>query len=159
MIYVLQGYEIIMLRYYKNVVFEKNNICRFRGLILPNHFEKNKDKLLSIIKDQNGKTNGEIITVTYGAEGERLDMEILIPCNKKIDLNPPFSFEINRKIENCLLIEYVGYIDCIQDEVNEINQYFADNSLKAISKAHYVAKETSNIFNSETPIYIYIGVE
>lgn len=149
----------IMLRFYENVLFEKNNICKFRGLIIPTQLEKVKNELLMIVEKQGGKISGEVISVTHGTEGNRMDMEILIPCNKEIKLEPPFSFEKKRRMEKCLLIRYEGYINYIQNEIEEINQYFADASLKAISKAHYVAKETNNIIDSKAEIDIYIEVD
>ncbi|MEG0960970.1 MAG: hypothetical protein RSE60_07775 [Erysipelotrichaceae bacterium] len=148
-----------MLQFCRNLKFEKNNLCRFRGLITPSHLEEYKDKLLKRIEQQAGVTTGEIITVTYGVNEDQIDMEILIPCDKEINLVEPFSFEKKRIIENCLRIRYFGYIDSIKNEVDEINQYFAQNCLKATSKAHYIAKDTDQLLKGKSLVDIYIGTE
>ncbi len=120
--------------------------------------EKIGKELEEIITKSGAKKVGNPISVTYGVEGEMMDMEILIPIDKKIENIEHYFFKEKIKIVNALLVKHKGNPMMLQNTFNEVNHYIVENNLTPITPGYNVTKTIDPINMENTEIYVYIGI-
>lgn len=121
-------------------------------------------KLGEYIKEIGAEKNGPAITATFAIEqsncGQVVDMEILIPLNKEIDLNREYKFKKEFYLTNALKITHFGNPAFLQNTYNELTRYIQEKCIQPITVAYNVTiKDATNISKMNEAITdIYVGV-
>lgn len=147
----------------KNQKFEINNVLSYREKMLEHKINQRAIMMKNFIKNEGSKCMGSPITATFGINvdnGNRIiDVEILIPVDRKIDHGEEYVLKEQFKLENALMIRHIGNPMLIQESFNELNQYIMDNHLVPITVGYNVTvnSDAGDIENTEIDIYVGIS--
>ena len=75
-----------MLEILENQTLEVENLVSFRGDLTQPELEEIGKDLETAVRQAGAKRVGNPITATYGVDGNRMDIEILLPVDKKIQI-------------------------------------------------------------------------
>lgn len=134
----------------------------FRGIVKECELDSIKMDMVHFLIEKNIARNSEIITATFGVEGEKIDIELLIPIDKDIDeVTGGYQVKNNIIIKNAVLASYKGKPEEFSTACLEVNKYLNDKHLQPITVGYNVIKES--VYNCEkrctdVNIDIYIGV-
>ena len=142
-----------------NQNLEIDNLFCFRGKVSQSEVESIARELEQAIVTAGATKTGNPITATFGVEGTVMDLEIMIPVDKKITDTGKFYFKEKLKIGNALMAKHVGNPAGLQDTCNELNQYIMEHQLTPITVGYNVTKnvDVSNVNNTEVDIYVGIN--
>ncbi len=140
-----------------NQQYEMNNLITRSGRLTVTEFQKNLMEMASSYKDF-AINNGEyIITTTKAVEfigGEQLmDVELLMPISYRMPVEEPYQWKDKVRITNAL---YVKVTDpaLLQETLNQVNEYIAENRLQPITSAYLVQTKQDNM----PCIEVYVGI-
>ncbi|MCI5863206.1 MAG: hypothetical protein SOR59_00930 [Lachnospiraceae bacterium] len=134
----------------------------FRGIIEESELESIKRDMDSVIINNNISVRGEFITVTYGIEGEKLDMELIIPIDSDVDVTAEgYRIRDDVRIENAVVASYQGSPDTFTDVFMELNRYITDNNLEPATAGYNVFR--GSVYNEiegcmDICVDVYLGV-
>lgn len=142
-----------------NQNLEVDNLFCFRGKISQTEVESIAKELEHAIVAAGAEKAGNAITATFSVEGTVMDLEIMIPVDKKIADTGQFYYKEKLKIGNALMAKHVGNPVRLQDTCNDLNQYIMDHQLMPITVGYNVTKnvDVSNVNNTEIEIYVGIN--
>ena len=102
---------------------------------------------------------GNLITATFGIEGEYIDVELFAPIDKHVENIDKYSYKEKLKIVNAVVVSYKGNPSGLQMACNELNQYIVENKLQPITVGYNVTKyiESCNLENAEIDVYVGIN--
>lgn len=139
-------------------VLEIHNILSFRGKINSQDLEMlGKDMELKA-EEAGAKKVGNPITATFGVEGDILDLELLMPLDRKIDNLNVYNFKERIKIVNALVGMYRGNPGGLQKACDELNQYMIDNKMQPITVGYNVTEYVDPMDIENTQISVYVGI-
>ena len=99
-------------------------------------------KIGQVFKDLGVRKNGSITTATYAVEQvaneQAMDIEILIPMDRKIKLPNEYTFKPIIKIVNALCIRHKGHPGGLQDTINRPNSYILEHKKQVITATYNV---------------------
>jgi len=142
-----------------NQLLEIENLISYRGKASNQEFNK-------IVTDMQEKLSvvgimsvGHPITAIYGISGDKNDVEILIPINKKSDNIQKYIFKKKIKITNALVVQHRGNPAMLQQSCDRLNQYIVAHKLLPITVGYNVTKniDKNNIDNTEIDVYVGIS--
>ncbi|WP_163193618.1 AraC family transcriptional regulator [Clostridium thermarum] len=140
------------------------NVISLRKMMTQQEITVEMKKLGDFIKEKGAEKNGPVITSTFGVEQrgfeQVLDMEILVPLNKKIDSQKEYKFKKNFYLTNALKTTHVGNPAMLQNTYNNLNRYIQEKCVQPITSAYNVTtKDISDLSKiDEVIIDIYIGI-
>lgn len=110
-----------------------------------------------------GETPKDLITATFGAEknesGEMvMDIEILCPVSKELNIAYPFVNKKELRIINALKTEFSGPVSEIESVYNKINTYILERKLQPITAAYTLNKNGCNASGGQADIVVYVGI-
>jgi len=147
---------MIEIREKETLVIE--NLFSFRGKVKQAELDAISQDLEKQIKLSGAERIGYPITATYGIEGNLIDVEILIPINKKISSMGQYVYKEKLLITNALVARHVGNPIGLQQTCNELNQYIAENGLVPITVGYNVTRKIDAVNVENTEIDIYVGI-
>lgn len=147
-----------MLEIKENQELDILNLLSYRGKVSQAEFESIGKEMEKYIQETGAKRAGNPITATYAVEGEIVDMEILIPIDKKIEAIGKFAFKNQIKITNAVVASYTGHPMGLQDACMQLNQYIMDNKLQPLTVGYNVTKKTDMLSPEQTEIDVYVGI-
>ena len=140
-----------------------NNLISLRKTMTQQDMPSEMEKIQQYLKDAGANKIGPIITTTFSvvqAIVPTMDMEILIPIDKKTEESEVFKFKKEFILTNAIKAIHKGNPMMLQNTFNEINSYMQLNNLQPISSAYNVtihdAKDMSEIDSVE--IHVYVGI-
>ena len=129
-----------MIQQGKSLLLE--NLISIRGEFFEYEVNIVLEKLEKIMSDNQVMKSGPMVTVTYGVEvvdeKQRLDMEIFIPLNRKIQVADPFSFQEKLVLNNSLYIRHVGNPGKLTDSYMSLLAKIKEDNLKQMSPIYNV---------------------
>lgn len=151
MIEILQGKELRM----ENVLSVRKEMSQIQV----------NEELMKIRKffEANGiKKNGSIVTTTFAIENSNgqpiMDMEILVPMDKKIDLTGEYRLKEVFHLKNAVYARHTGNPNNLQATFNEVKEFIHTKELTTITSGYTVmVTETVNSLD-EMIMDVYIGV-
>lgn len=148
-----------MIEIRKEQKLEVDCLLSFRGKIKHCELEKIGKDMETTANMAGAKKVSNHIIATYAVEGDYVDIELLLPINKKINNIGEYCFKEKIKIVNALMLVYKGDPVGLQAACNEFNQYMLQNSLQPITVGYNVTikSDSLNIENTETNIYVGIS--
>ena len=140
------------------------NVLSFRSKMTPDRVQDKMTDIGRYLKNNNVKNNGTLVTTSFSVEiidGKQvIDMEILIPVDKKpVDLNG-YRYKERFHLVNALYLKHIGNPQLIQDSYNLLQHYMEDNKLQPITGGYNVTvkKPGQNGPVDEMETDIYIGI-
>lgn len=137
---------------------EMENLMSFRGKVRQQELEKIGNDLELQVKTSGAERIGYPISVTYGMEGELIDVEVLLPINKRIPSSGKYVFKEKLLITNALMVKHVGNPAGLQAVCNELNSYIMENKLVPITVGYNVTRKVDMLNPNNTEIDVYVGI-
>ena len=110
------------------------------------------------VKTSGAERVGYPITVTYGIEGDLIDVEVLLPINKRVPSTGKYVFKEKLLITNALMVKHVGNPAGLQAACNELNSYIMENKLVPITAGYNVTRKVDMLNPNNAEIDVYVGI-
>lgn len=151
-----------MIKIECNKSFIAKNVLSLRKKVTQSEANEEMNKIAKFLEEKNIKQNGPVITATFAIEAKGdntfLDMEILVPMDRKVDLPDEYTFKSVFHIVNAVHAKHLGSPAALPDTYNELFAYIKKNNLQQITAIYnaYIKNlgETSDALN----IDVYIGI-
>lgn len=137
---------------------EMENLMSFRGKVRQQELEKIGNDLELQVKTSGAERVGYPITVTYGIEGDLIDVEVLLPINKRVPSTGKYVFKEKLLITNALMVKHVGNPAGLQAVCNELNSYIMENKLVPITAGYNVTRKVDMLNPNNIEIDVYVGI-
>ncbi len=143
----------------QNQVLKSENLLSFRSKISQMELNKVVMKMKSFAESQNARLKGNPITATFGLDGDKMDIELLIPLDREIKIdNTQYQFKKRFELINALMIRHIGNPNLLQNTCDRLNKYIVDNKLTPITVGYNVTVKASANDIDNTEIDIYVGI-
>ncbi|WP_172674816.1 AraC family transcriptional regulator [Cellulosilyticum ruminicola] len=139
------------------------NVLSLRKKMTQLEMQQEMIEIQKFINEMGIKVNGPITTATYfveqTADGVVMDLEIIVPLDKKIELSCKYKFKPIIKIVNALKITHQGNPNRLNDTINKLNQYIYEKQKQVITPTYNVTvKNVSDPKDIEDVVMdIYVG--
>lgn len=94
----------------------------------------------------------------YGVNADKVDIELLMPIDRKLATSDKFTYKEKLKIVNAVVAKYKVYPNGLQDACNELNRYIMEHKLQPITVGYNVTKKTDMLNPENTEIDVYVGI-
>ncbi len=101
---------------------------------------------------------GNAITATYAIEGDKVDIELLIPLDKSVASTDAYIYKDQIKIVNAVVASYKGNPIGLRDACNSLNQYIIEHEMQPITIGYNVTRKMDMINPDNTEIDVYVGI-
>ena len=96
----------------ENAKLEMENVISFRGVVTHAQINERVSEMLRVIEANNAFKTGSVVNTTFSIDPNGveplLDVEILIPINRKINLSAPYSYKPIFKLNNAIKVKHYG---------------------------------------------------
>lgn len=147
-----------MIEILEGQTLEINNLISFRGCVTQTEIESIGKDMESFIKMQGACRAGNPVTATYGMNGNKVEIELLMPIDRKIESSDKYLYKEKFKIVNAVVAKYIGHPAGLQDACNELNQYIAKQKLVPVTVGYNITKKVDAVNLENTEIDIYVGI-
>lgn len=147
-----------MLEINENQELDVVNVLSYRGKVRQAELENIGKEMENYIQAAGANRVENPITATYAVEGDTIDVELLMPIDKSIDLTDKFVFKKRIKIVNAVVATYKGHPMGLQDACNQLNQYIMERKLQPITVGYNVTKKMDILNPENTEIDVYVGI-
>ena len=100
-------------------------------------------------------------SVEQGPSGPIMDIEILIPIDKEIEVPDEYTFKPEIHLINALVAKHIGNPAGLENTLNELNAYIEKNKLTPITTGYNVTikepKTREELDSMEIEIYVGIS--
>ncbi len=140
------------------------NVLSLRKKMRQADVQQEMMKIGEFFKKNNIKKNGPIVTATFNIEKINeepiLDMEILVPMDREVNLSGEYRFKKTFHLINAVSIRHHGDPNLLQNTYNELMTYIKKNGLQQITTAYNVNIKDLEPGQSlsEMVIDVYIGI-
>lgn len=149
--------RVYMIQVIEHEILEIENLVSYRGIVNQNLIERVGKDMEQKIKEAGGKNVGFPITATYKLhKNGNIDLELLIPVDKKLENIEKYQFKNKLRIVNALMAKNEGNISNLQKTCDAINAYIIENKLIPVTVGYNVTRINQNSYNPE--IFVYVGV-
>lgn len=118
------------------------NVLSFRGKITQHQMQEKMVKIGRVFQDSGVQKNGPVTTATYTVEQvgveQLMDIEILVPLDRKAELPKEYTIKPIIKIVNALSIRHEGHPGRLQETINRLNEYILKNEKQVITATYNV---------------------
>lgn len=118
------------------------NVLSFRGKVTQQQIQVEMIKIGEMMQKLGVKQGGPITTATYSVEedefGQVMDIEILVPLDRKVELPLEYTFKPIIKLVNALCARHIGDPGLLSNTVNELNNYIIKNNKQVITATYNV---------------------
>lgn len=87
-----------------------------------------------------------------------MDIEILLPINKKVEDSVQYTYKEKLKIVNAIVAKHRGNAAELQNTCNELNQYIVEHQLIPITAGYNVTRKVNPANPQDTEIDVYVGI-
>jgi len=118
-----------------------------------------------LIYDLSARKAGSLVTSTFGMEqsasGPLLDMEILVPLAKEVNVPAPYIFKKLFHLKYAVYARHEGNPQLIQNTLNQMMEYIKANKLTKITSVYSVnmkeLKQGDSLDGMVTDLYIGVN--
>lgn len=148
----------------ENNTLEMKNVVSFRGKVTQQKMEDVMRNFENLIHENKACKTGPTVTATYAVENEFgqsvMDIEVLIPVDKKIATYSDFKFKPLFRLNNAVKIRHEGNPAMLQNSANELMQYINSHDLMPITAGYNVTvREPASQNDVDNMIVdMYVGV-
>ena len=140
------------------------NLLSLRKKMTQQQINEEMMKIGKHLQDNDIKKNGPIVTATFAVEeanGQPLmDMEILVPLDKKAALPDEYRFKLVFHLVNAVYVRHIGNPALLQNTYSELMGFVSENNLQPITAAYNInVKELQpGLSMDEMIVDVYLGV-
>lgn len=140
------------------------NVLSFRSKVTQVQMQQEMVKIGQVMQEMGLNKNGPITTATYGVgqsgNNQIMDIEILVPLDRKVELPSKYTFKPIIKIVNALSIRHEGHPELLQNTINRLNEYIIKQGKQVITATYNVTvKDATRKEDLEQMIIdIYVGI-
>lgn len=134
------------------------NLMSFRGVVNQVDIEKIGKEMEASINIAGAKSVGYPITAIYGVEEYKVDIEIILPIDKKIESIDRFTFKQMVKVVNAVVVKHKGSPTELHNTCNMLNQFIVEKNLLPITVGYNVTKRIDLIDIQNSEIEVYVGI-
>ena len=147
-----------MVNILENQMLEVENLVSYKGKVTRIQLDQIGKDMDKCINEVGAKRIGYPITATYGVEGNVMDMEILIPIDRKIEINEKYIYKDRLRISNALVARHTGNPVMLQDSCNELNEYIVKNKYEPITVGYHITVNIDTVDLDNSVIDVYVGL-
>lgn len=148
----------------EHMTLEMYNVLSYRAKMSQLEFAHKGKEIEQILSAAGASKNGPTVTTTFSVQEENqemvMDVEILIPLERKIVVPNGFVWKPHFLLTNALRIQHIGNPATLQNSANELNTYITAHQLVPISTGYNVtvkeAKTPLDLDNMQVDIYVGI---
>lgn len=143
---------------------EMNNVLSFRAKMTQQELTLKSKEIEKLLADTGAQRNGPTATSTFsvaqGPQGPVMDIEILIPLDREIELPAGYVWKPHFLLTNALMIKHVGNPAGLQSSIMALNTYITEHRLTPITTGYNVTvKEAKTPLEiEEMEVDIYVGI-
>lgn len=137
---------------------EVENLMSFRGKVPQTELESIGNDLNDKVVLVGAKRIGYPITATFGIEGDLVDVEILLPIDKRVSDIDRYHYKEKLRITNALVARHRGKPAELQGTCNQLNQYITEQKLLPITVGYNVTRKIDPVDVENTEIDVYVGI-
>lgn len=151
--------EANMVEILEGQTLEIENLISFRGKITQTEIERVGKDMEMFVAQAGANRVGNPVTATYGIEADKIDMELLLPIDKKIACSEKYAYKERIRIVNAVVAKYIGNPNSLQEACNELNQYIFEQKLVPVTAGYNITKrvDAANLENTEIDVYVGIS--
>lgn len=148
----------------ENCKLEMENVISFRGKVTQQQMPQIVKEMEQIINENSAEKKGYSATATFAVENNGsqpiMDIEVLIPLNKEIQVPSNYQFKPIFRLNNAVKIRHQGDPVMLQNSANELMKYITDHKLTPITTGYNVTvQEPANPNDVDSLIVdMYVGV-
>ncbi len=148
----------------QNKQLKMENVLSLRKKMTQMQLQQEMTKIGEFLQQQSVKKSGYIVTATFSVEiqgsQQLMDVEILVPLDRKIELPEEYTFKPVFNLVNALSIRYEGSPVNFQSAINQLNEYIQANNQQVITATYnvMVKEATSEDDMNDMIIDVYVGV-
>lgn len=147
-----------MIEILSGQTLEVEKLFSYRGKIRQADLEGIGKEMENEVISAGAKRMGMPITVTYGVENDIMEVEILLPIDKKINNTGKFCYKEKIKIVNALMAKHRGNPMQLQNTCNELNRYIVEHNLVPITAGYNVTTKVNPLDVEDTEVDVYVGI-
>lgn len=139
------------------------NVLSFRGKVTQYQMQQEIVKIGQTLQSLGVQKNGPIATATYTveqiADEQVMDIEILVPLDRVVELPGEYHLKPLIKIVNALTIRHEGHPSRLEDTINKLNTYILKNKKQIITATYNVTVKNAVRQNEldKMIIDVYVG--
>ena len=143
----------------QNQTLEAEHLFCFRGKVTDQELEEVGRDMDMVIRKAGAKRVSFPITATYSMDNGKMDVELLLPVDRRMDDVKEYHYKEQLKIVNAVVARHNGNPNYLPQTCSELNQYIADKELMPITVGYSVPKraDASDIENSIIDVYVGIS--
>lgn len=140
------------------------NILSLRKKLTQQQLQEELVKIGQFLKDSGAKKDGSLMTATFSVENidgqQIMDVEVLVPIDKKIEVTGEYKFKPIFHLVNALCIRHEGNPAKISNTISELNEYIIKNNLQVITATYNVTIKDAKTQEEldDVIIDIYVGI-
>lgn len=137
------------------------NVLSFRKKMTQEEIQHEMVKIGEFFKNNGINKSGCIASTTYSIDSDgKLDMEILVPMDKLVDLPSEYKLKPVFKLVNSVYARHEGNPVNLKNVYNEMLAYIKENNLQQITTGYNVTVKdlVPGMSVDEVVIDVYIGV-
>ncbi len=144
--------------------YKAENVLSLRRKITQSQANEEMNKIAKYLGENNLKQTGPIITATFaidsGFSEPLMDMEILVPIDKKISTSTEYKFKDIFHIKHAIHAKHVGSPSTLHNTYNDLFSYIKENNLQQITTAYnvYIKNIHSKLPEDNLNIDVFIGI-
>ncbi|ACL75459.1 transcriptional regulator [Ruminiclostridium cellulolyticum] len=144
--------------------FIMENVLSLRKKMTQKELDNQLEKIGEFLQNNGATQAGPIVTVTFGIETKEreplLDMEILVPMDKELELSGDYVFKPLFRITNAVYARHKGNPADLQRTYNEMILFIQENNLQQITVGYNVLinEPMPGLTLDDMIIDVYIGI-
>ncbi len=148
----------------KSKSFKAKNLLSLRKKITQSQANEEMNKIAAFLEGNGIKQSGPVITATFAVDKETddplIDMEILVPMDRKTNLPEEYSYKEVIHIVNAVHATHRGRPDTLYSTYNDLFKYIKENNLQQITAVYnaYIKDHSPMDTSDNLIIDVYIGV-
>ncbi|MDO4765015.1 MAG: hypothetical protein Q4A29_03075 [Eubacteriales bacterium] len=136
-----------------NKELSQSNLLSYRGKLSQAEITQKMMEIVKYLQNRQISFCGDVITVTYGLEADKYDIEILIPLKEQVEL-PEYHFKSRLLITNAVY-QKVERAEELTNILENLDKKIREKGLNPIT-GYYVYQK--NVGKSNMEIEIYVGI-
>ena len=144
--------------------YSMENVLSIRKKMTQQEIQQELMSIGKLISDLGAKKAGSLVTSTFGMEqsgtGPVLDMEILVPLDKEVNVPAPYIFKKLFHLKYAVYARHEGNPQFLQNTLNQMMEFIKANKLVQITSVYSVNMKEKRQGDSMDDMVtdLYIGV-
>lgn len=149
----------------EHMTLEMHNVLSYRAKMTNQELQYKSQEIEKLLTETGAIKAGPAVTTTFsieqGASGPVMDVELLLPLDRKITPPVGYIWKPYFLLTNALMIQHIGNPSTLQNSINELNAYIIEHQLVPITTGYNVtvkeAKTPLELASMEVDIYVGIS--